>query len=181
LSKKKVVILSGVVALAAVLCGVLIFKTTPNKKQDILNILPGGVDLEIKDFVYTEVGENKVKWEVRAKSASYDRKQNLALLEKVQIKLTTADGKVFEMTADEGRMDTKQKDLEIKKNVLIRSDAGDRFTTENIRYRDSEKKFYTDAPVMMENSKMKITGRGLVLRINQGELDIQSKVKARIQ
>jgi LPS export ABC transporter protein LptC len=146
----------------------------------LLKALQNSVDLQIKGFVYTEVGEANAKWEVKAETATYNKKQNLAVFDKVQIKLTTSDGKVFVMVADKGRMLIKEKNIEIKGNVVINSENGDKFSTDYLNYNDTEKKFYTDAPVTMENKRMKITGRGLALFMNKGELNIPSMVKAKI-
>jgi len=65
-------------------------------------------------------------------------------------------------------------------HVVLVSDAGDRFSTDDLYYSDREKKIYTNAPVMMENNRMNITGKGLVLYLNRGEIDIPSMVKAKI-
>jgi lipopolysaccharide export system protein LptC len=64
--------------------------------------------------------------------------------------------------------------------VVITSDTGDKFSTDHLSYNDAEKKFYTDASVTMENKRMKITGQGLSLFMNKGELNIPSMVKAKI-
>jgi len=58
--------------------------------------LQDSVDLQIKGFVYTEVGKGIDKMEVKAESATYDKKQNLAILKQVQMRLVTSDGRVFE-------------------------------------------------------------------------------------
>ncbi len=156
-----------------------IIKIKINKPVNLLKALPD-VDLKIKGFNYTDVGEANAKWEVKADTATYDKKQNLAVFDRVQIKLTTSDGKVFEMSADKGRMFTDKKNIEIENNVVIISDTGAKFSTDHLSYNDAEKKFYTDAPVTMGNKSMKITGRGLTIFINKGELSIPSMVKATI-
>jgi LPS export ABC transporter protein LptC len=180
LSKKTIIISSIVVVLVAILItAVVIIKIKVNKPGNLLKALPD-VDLKIKGFNYTEVGEANAKWEVKADIATYDKKQNLAVFDRVQIKLTTSDGKVFEMSADKGQMFTDKKNIEIENNVVIISDAGDKFSTDHLSYNDAEKKFYTDAPVTMENKRMKITGVGLTLFMNTGKLNLSSLVKAKI-
>jgi LPS export ABC transporter protein LptC len=180
LSKKSIIISSIVFVLIAILiAAVAIIKVNVNKPRNLLKALPD-VDLQIKGFTYTEVGEANAKWEVKADTATYNKKQNLAVFDRVQIKLTTSDGKVFVMSSDKGRMFTDKKNIEIKDNVVIISDAGDKFSTDHLNYNDAEKKFYTDAPVTMENKRMKITGVGLTLFINKGELNLSSMVKAKI-
>jgi LPS export ABC transporter protein LptC len=85
------------------------------------------------------------------------------------------------MTADKGQMLTDKKDLEIKGNVVITSAMGDKFSTDYLNFNDAEKKFYTDAPVTMENKRMKIKGVGLTLFIDKGQLNLSSMVKAKIK
>lgn len=152
-----------------------------DKPKNIIKILPDHVDLQIKDFIYMEVGEANSKWEVKAESAKYIKKENLALFDRVQIKLTTSEGKIFTVTGDKGQMLTDKKDLQIKGNVVIISDSGDRFSTDYLNFNNAEKKVYTDAPVTMENKRMKIKGTGLTLYIKTGELNLFSLVKAKIK
>lgn len=180
-SRKTTLISSVAIVFLILLIAVwAVIRTNISKPKNLLKVFQDSVDLQIKGFVYTEVGDANVKWEVKAETATYDKKQNLALFDKVQIKLITSNGKVFMMTADQGKMLIKEKNIEIKGNVVINSENGDKFSTDYLNYKDAEKKFYTDAPVIMENQRMKITGRGLALFIDKGELNIPSMVKAKI-
>lgn len=179
ISKKTIIALSVLIVVAAVSLIVAVSHVN-DKPRPTLKILPDHVDLQIKDFVYTEVGAENSKWEVKANTAQYDKKQNVADFDKVQITLTTAEKKVYRMTGDKGQMLTDKKDVEIRGNVVIVSDSGDRFTTDYIKYSNTERKFYTDAPVYMENKRMRIEGRGLVLFMDAGELKLLSSVKATI-
>ncbi len=182
LSKKTKIISAAVIAFVVLLIVVVtIISINKAKAKNILKILPEQVDLEIKGFVYTEVGENNSKWEVKADNATYQRKENLAIFDRVKIKLNASDGKVYFMTADKGKMLTDKKDIEINGNVVITSNEGEKFTTDYLNYSDAEKKFFTDAPVTMENKRIKIKGTGLTLFINKGKLNISSMVKAKIK
>ncbi len=181
LSKKAVIISSVAVVFLVILIAVIsVIRANISNPPNLLKVFRDSVDLQIKEFVYTEVGDANAKWEVKAETAMYDKKQDVASFDKVQIKLTTSDGNIFEMTADKGRMLIKEKNIEMKGNVIINSENGDKFFTDYLNYNDAEKKFYTDAPVTMKNDRMKITGRGLALFMNKGELHIPSMVKAKI-
>lgn len=182
LSKKTIIISSITIVSLVVFVAVLFIVRTNvnNKPKTLLKALQNSVDLQIKGFVYTEVGDAKAKLEVKAETATYDKGQNIAVLELVRIKLITSDGRVFVMKADNGRIITDKKNVEINGNVVITSNDGDRFATDYLKYSDAEKKFYTDAPVIMENKRMKITGKGLTIFMKKGELNIPSMVRARI-
>jgi len=181
LGRKTVIIVSvAIIALAVLIAVVAVIRNSASKPKNLLKTFQESVDLQIKGFVYTEVGEGNAKWEVKAETATYDKKQKLAVFDKVQIKLTTSDGKTFLMSADKGQMTTKEKNIEINGNVVITSDNGEKFSTDYLKYNDAQKKFYTDAPVTMESKRMKITGKGLAIFMEKGELSIPAMVKAKI-
>lgn len=176
-----------VLTLVFVICGLaaaVVFSTmrmAGEKKTNIIKILPDEADIRIQDFVFTEVGQDNIRWEVKSKSAQYQKKQNLALFDQVQIKLTTKEGKILVMTGDKGEMLTDKKDVEIRGHVVITSDTGEKFSTDYLRYTDARKKIYTDAPVFMESERMKIQGIGLTIFIDKGELTLASGVRATIK
>lgn len=179
LSRKTIIITSVfIIAIVALIYVFFINKGKVTKTEAIVKQLQNSVDLKIKGFVYTEVGAAGSKWEVKAETATYDKDQKIAELDQVKVKLVTSDGHVYDMSADKGQVMTQEKSIEIKGNVMVNSDNGDTFFTEYIKYSDAEKKFYTDAPIRMENKRMKITGNGLVIFMNKGELSIPSAVKA---
>ena len=51
---------------------------------------------------------------------------------------------------------------------------------DDLAARDARKEIYTDAPVRMETSRMKIQGVGLSILMDKGELALASGVKAKI-
>lgn len=170
--------------LAVLVLGVIILLVVMNlagdKKASLIKILPDEADIRIQDFVFTEVGRDNIRWEVRSDTAQYEKKQELAVFDKVRVKLTMPDGKVIVMTGDKGEMHTDKKDLAIKGHVLIVTDSGEKFTTDYLKYSDAEKKIYTSAPVVMEGDRIRIQGTGLVIFIEKGELALSSAVRARI-
>ena len=178
-TRKTIILASLILSLTVIIAGVVI-QNGLHKQKSIKQALQDSVDLKIKGFAFTEVGATKIKWEVKAETATYDKKQNLAVLEVVQIKLTTADGKVFVMNADQGIIATDKKSIEIKGHVILVSDNGYKFHTDYLNYKDAEKRIYTDAAITMENRSIKVTGKGLRLSIDKGEMTIPSTVKATI-
>ena len=181
LSKKAKVI--SIILIVSVLAAAVIFaivQVNGGKKANIIKILPNEADVRIQDFVFTEVGQDNIRWEVKAKSAQYQKKENLALFDQVQIKLTMKDGRIFTMKGDKGEMQTEKKDVEIKGHVVITSNEGDQFTTDYLRYSDAQKRIHTDAPVSMVSKRIKMRGVGLSIFMNRGELTVSSGVKAEI-
>jgi len=179
---RKTKIIAGVIlSLVMVLVVTAIVGTDKKRSRNILKVLPQVADVEIEGFVFTETGESGSRWEVRAEKASYKVKKNLATFDNVHITLDTTEGKVYTMTADAGQMFTDKKDIKIEGNVVITSNTGEKFATDYLNYSDEQKKFFTDAPVTMESNRIKIRGTGLTLLVENGQLNLNSMVRAKIK
>jgi LPS export ABC transporter protein LptC len=143
-----------------------------------LKIIPDHVDIQVKNVVYTDVGAEGAKWEVRADAATYLRKENKALFDKVKVTMVLTDGRTFVMTGDKGIVGTESKDMHISGHVTILSDNGDRIKMDELHYTDRDKVFKTDSMVLHENSRMTLQGKGMVLSLLTKELKLLSSVKA---
>ncbi len=171
-----------VVFLTAALCAVALFLVSMRKEpgKELLKIMSDRVDLQVRNVFYTEVGDSGMKWEIRADAAQYQKKENLALFDKLAVKLITKDGRTFVMTGDHGRVNTESKDMEIEGHVSIVSENGDRFLTDRLRYRNVDKVIETDRPVTMENEGLRISGVGMVASLEGRKVTILSQVRARL-
>jgi len=180
--KKRTLIMAGlglVLVLAAVL--ILFFgKLSPISPETMLKIMSDRADLEVKNVLYREVGGDGTKWEIRAKKASYLRKQNQAYFDQVEIKLFLPDGKAIELTGDKGQLDTATRDMEISGNVGITSVSGEHFATDYLQYSADEKELHTQAKVLMETPRMQIRGVGMSLSLQNMDIVVFSDVHARI-
>jgi LPS export ABC transporter protein LptC len=168
-----VLLLAGVVALLYVKGKTP--KTTP------LKIIPDHVDIQVKDIVYTDVGADGTKWEVRADTGVYLRKENRALFDNVRVTLALPDGRTFIMKGDSGILGTESKDMSLAGNVVLVSDRGDRITMEDLRYTAKDRSMRTDSLVVQENERMRLQGRGMVLSLARRELTLLANVRALIK
>ncbi len=166
------------IAAAAILTAIVLFTGQgKDASKSALKVMAENVDLQVKNILLTEVGGAGEKWEIRAETAQYKRKENLALFDKVTVKLVMKDGKTFVMTGDKGKFMTEAKDMEISGNVVITSEQGDRFTTDQMKYSYKDRKVYTDGNVTMDNPRMTVTGVGMSLLMNEKKINILSNVK----
>ena len=88
------------------------------------------------------------------------------------------DGEIFVMTGDRGRFNTESRDMEIEGNVAIVSDSQDRFTTDQLRYRNVDKVIETDRPVAMESNRVRVNGVGMIFSLDEKKVAILSQVRA---
>lgn len=172
-----------VVILIATMAGMAAFLYQRGQKAKTapLNVIPDHVDVQVKNVVYTDVGSEGAKWEVRADAGTYVRNEHKALFDKVTVMLVLSDGRVFKMTGDKGVLGTESKDMDISGHVTIVSREGDRITMDDLHYTDKDRSFRTNSVVVQENDRMKIQGRGMVLSLKTQQLKILSNVKALIK
>jgi LPS export ABC transporter protein LptC len=180
MKNKKAIIIGSVVFLVLAAVVILILRTEYSSEENRIKILSDNIDLQVRDVLYTDVADTGLKWEIIADTAKYMKNENLAVFDNLKIKVIMQDGKTFVMTGKSGRMNTETKNIEISGNVTIVSDRGDRLTTDILKYSGSEKRFYTDSPVVMENAGMQVRGTGMTLSLNDQGVSLLSKVKARI-
>jgi LPS export ABC transporter protein LptC len=166
-------IVAGVIAL-----GLGYRSVVTSDKETLLKIIPENVDLQIKNFHFTEVGDVNWKWEINADTAQYVKKDNLAYFTKVKMRIIRADGKTVTISGDKGRLRTDTKNATISGHVLVVTSRGEEVTTEHLNYADAEKKIFTDDPVTFKNPQLEIRASGMTLLINQEKVTLNEHVKA---
>lgn len=177
-TKKRTVLIVAVLAVILFGAAILAIGLRKSPEKTLLKIMSDRVDLQVKNVHYTEVGSSGMTWEIKADTVQYQKKDNLALFDRVTVRLTTKDGRVFTMSGDKGRFNTQTRDMEIEGNVGIVSENGDRFSTDRLLYRDAEKKIETDRPVVMENRGFRISGVGMVFSLEGKKVTLLSQVRA---
>jgi LPS export ABC transporter protein LptC len=177
--KKTKFVLVSILFLAAVLGGGMVFFSLnkPNP-ETVLKILPDNVDLQIRNFHYTEVGDENWKWEIDADTAEYVKKDNLAYFDNVKMRIIDSNGKIITLTGKKGRLNTETKSALISGNVLVETENGDQIRTENLNFADAEKKVFTGDPVEFTNGRLTIKGIGLTFLIPEQKVTLHDRVDA---
>jgi LPS export ABC transporter protein LptC len=180
MSRRRTLFIVILLAAAVTAVAVVVVEMRKEPGKALLKIMSDRVDLQVRDVHYTEVGDSGMKWEIKADVARYQKKENLALFDKLAVRLVMKDGKTFEMTGDHGLLNTESRDMEIEGNVSIVSENGDRFKTDRLRYRNSDKVIETDRPVAMENRSVQVSGVGMVVSLEGKTVAILSQVRAHL-
>ena len=179
---KKPVLVTAALILVAVFAALLfLWEQGKETGKKILKVLPDHVDMQVRDVLYTDVSADGSKWEIKAKTVTFVRKENLALFDQVHVKLNPADGRTYVMTGKQGRFWTVTKDLDVTGDVVIISDRGDRITMDVLRYSDRDKIMTTDSDVTLDNATTRLKGKGMRVDINKRHVQILSHVNAIIK
>ncbi|HOJ52360.1 MAG TPA: LPS export ABC transporter periplasmic protein LptC [Syntrophales bacterium] len=148
------------------------------KKEIPLKIIPEGIDIQAQDVVYTDLGKDGTKLEIRAKKGEYLRGEGKAVFEQIYAVIERPGGERYIVTGDRAVMGTENKTADIYGHVVITSNRGDRITTDSIHYSEKDRKLWTNDKVYHEGPRMKIQGRGLVVYLDRKELRLKENVKA---
>jgi LPS export ABC transporter protein LptC len=177
-TKRKTVLIVAILTVILSVTAILAIGLRRAPEKALLKIMSDGVDLQVKNVRYTEVGDSGMTWEITADTARYQKKENMALFEKVKVRLVMKDGRVVVMNGDRGRLNTQSRDMEIEGNVDIVSENGDRISTDRLLYRNAERRIETDRPVVMENGSVRISGVGMILTLDGKKVTLLSQVRA---
>jgi LPS export ABC transporter protein LptC len=177
--RTKVIIFVFIILIAALSAAVIIMVSIPEEPgKEPLKIISDQVDLQVRNVRFTEVGDSDMTLEITAEVAKYQKKENLAFLDKPTVKLLLKDGRTFIMSGDRGRFNTESRDMEIEGHVDIVSNSGDRFKTDHLRYLNTEKLIKTEGSVVMENKRIRVSGVGMTLFLEEKKVALLSQVRA---
>jgi lipopolysaccharide export system protein LptC len=140
----------------------------------------GKPDAGLGQFRFTQSRGGDVQWEVQAQHAQVFDAEQRATLQNVHVTLFGPKGQELVMEGDEGTIDTAKKNFVLSKHsglIAVQFQNGYTLTTNNLAWTDGERRFDTLEPVVIIGNGLKITGRGLVGKIDTEEFRILADVR----
>lgn len=137
-------------------------------------------DAGMEQFTFTQTKDGVVQWEVKAKQASLYEEQNHALLKTVEVTLFGVRGRELTVEGDEARLNTSNKNFEIEnreRDLVIHLDGGYTIYTNHVQWTDKRQELETQDPVIIEGQGMRITGRGLLGKVEREEFQVLDDVR----
>jgi LPS export ABC transporter protein LptC len=135
---------------------------------------------KIADFTYMRTVEGRKEFELKAAAAIYFEKGQRADLEKANITFFAEDGGRVDVSADKGTLWTDTMNVEAAGHIVIRSSLGYRAYAEKLAYKADARLIHTDAPVLLVDDKMTLTGNGLRMALESQKLELLDSVKATV-
>lgn len=140
---------------------------------------PKGVDMQIGDIHYEQTDKNASKeWELDAKSAQYFKDENKIVLHSIELTFFSNEGKVYQLTADDGELYTDSKDVNVSGNVVVLTEEGYHIQADSFRYDAEERKILTNDRVHLSSKELVMTGKGMVVDLEEEKFYILEEVKA---
>lgn len=145
----------------------------------LVEALPVDTDLSLQDIHYTETSGGLPRWTLTAKSAAYDAGQGKSAVQNVRLEFFDKQGKEqMVLTADQGFWLSETGEIEVQGNVVITTNEGYIFHTEQLHYFSKVNELTTDESVQVNKGPVKLTATGMRYRLKDRFLRLNSQVRA---
>ena len=169
------VILAVVAVFVVVVTATLVIKSRTARVEP-LGPSPTNADLQIKEVDLEEEGQG-VRWRLKADQALMYNAAGITKLQKVNASVYQRD-RTWTIVGDEGELDRKTNNVEVRQNVVVTSDDGQRLETSVLRWDAERKRLWTDAPVTLSKSGSVVRGTALDVLMAEEATTVGGRVHA---
>lgn len=170
----------GILVIVAVfvllLTGTLIVRSRSAADVEPIGGTPSSADLRIKEVNLEEVTKG-VRWRLRAEQALMFEQEGRTSLRRLTVQVFQKE-RSWTVVGDEGDIDQKSKNVEVRKNVVITSDDGLRLDTSVIRWDAEGGRLWTDAPVTFQRDGSIVRGSGMEMTTEDETTTVAGRVRA---
>lgn len=165
-----------VVAVFVVTVTAVLIVTSRTARVESPEPSPTKADLQIK-HVDLEEEARGVRWRLKAEQALMFEASGQTQLRKLVANIQQRN-RAWTIVADEGDLERKTNNVEVRHNVVVTSDDGLRLETSVLRWEAAGKRLWTDAPVVMSRRGSVVHGTGLEVRMTEEATTISGPVRA---
>ncbi|HEU4371041.1 MAG TPA: LPS export ABC transporter periplasmic protein LptC [Methylomirabilota bacterium] len=169
------VILVVVAVFVVAVTATLVVKSRTARVES-LGPMPTHADLQIKE-VDLEEESRGVRWRLKAEQALMFEQAGQTQLRKLVASVQERQ-RAWTIVGEEGDLDRKTNNVEVRRNVIVTSDDGLRLETSVLRWDAAGKRLWTDAPVTLTRRGSVVRGSGLDVRVADEATTIIGPVRA---
>jgi len=158
--------------------GTLVAKSRTHRAESV-GPAPSRADLAIKD-VEIEEDTRGVRWRLRAEQALIFDQEGRTNLRKLAVDVQEKE-RSWTIVGDEGDYYKEQQNVEVRRNVVVTSSDGIRLETSVLHWDGSNRRLWTDAPVVLTRDRSVITGSGLEVNMENESTTVAGRVRARFE
>lgn len=154
---KRLKILTAVGVVLFVCLVIWTIRTTPEAPEPTERIEPPKV-MEYEGNTIVEEKDGVKIWELTSEKVRVDTTTQIAEFDKVSGKFYQEDGKVLELTANNGTYDQKSKDVHVEGDVVVLDGDGGKLTTKNLDFKSAEEILIANEDVKIFKDDMQAFG-----------------------
>ena len=157
----------------------IFFKTKGIVNPSFNNIeIDSSADIFLNNFKHTSKTDGIKDWALKAASAKIINAQNLALLEDVSVTIFTEDNTEVQITAQNGRYNTKTHDIILSNKVIVNYE-GTLLKTDKLHYEKKSHIIYSDEQVDIEKESSTIQADSLLADLKDSTIKLEGNVKGK--
>jgi LPS export ABC transporter protein LptC len=137
---------------------------------------PTRADLRVKE-VNLEEEARGVRWRLRAEQALMYEEAGRTKLKNLIVDVIQRD-RTWTLVGDEGDLDKRTNNVEVRGGVVLRSNDGLRLETSVLRWDADARRLWTDVPVVLSRNGSIVRGNGLEVQMAEEATSIGGRVRA---
>lgn len=145
--------------------------------DDLVSILPTSEDVSLNRIHQVATRDGVKEWMLDATSARYDKAENKAILKDVSATFFLKDGREMQLTSRHGVLLTDTKDMEVSKDVVVRSGPYE-LETERLFYDHKRRSIATDVPIIVRGNGVRVTGKSMLFSLDTERAVLTGAVEA---
>lgn len=139
---------------------------------------------EVRDFVLTETDEGTPVWTLYARHAATYTARNLVVARSIRVDFFDENGaRTSELTADEGEINQRTRDMTARGNVVIQTEEGTRMSSDVLSFNNRAQLIVApdDQLVRVERQTDVLTGYGFESDPQLRHFEFKRDVRARVR
>lgn len=168
-------ILAVVALFVAGVAGTLVAKSRTVRVEPAGRVT-SSADLRIKEVELEEVSGG-VRWQLKAAEALVFEPQGRTALKKIAVNVFAGD-RAWRIVGDEGGLDERTGNVEIRGHVVVTSSDGFRLETSVLRWQGADRRLWTDAPVRLSRDGTVVDGTALDVRMADETTTVAGRLRA---
>jgi len=174
-NKKTILIIIGAICIMA---GIItwLFKTSPTGSK-IHTKAPEVAPHEIENSTITQEENGKKVWEVTITSAIYDKARDVTVAKGIKGTLYQEDGTTMTVTADEGEVNMKSKDIVLTKNPRgVTSDNGT-LVADKVTWQHKDRLILAEGHVKITRDDTVATAKKATMQVDMKKVKLMEEAK----
>lgn len=169
-------VILGIVAVFVIAVGATLVVRTRTARVESQGPATSSADLQVKEVDLEEVTKG-VRWQLRAEQALMYEQEGRTNLRNLTVRVFQKD-RSWTILGEEGDLDQKTKNVEIRRNVVITSSDGLRMDTSVIRWDADAQRLWTDEPVTLSRDGSVIQGTAFDMTTDDEAATVAGRVRA---
>jgi len=141
-------------------------------------------DQEVRDFVLTETDQGTPVWTLYAREAATYQARNTVIARAIRVDFYDEDGeRTSELTASEGEINQRTRDMTARGNVVIQTEEGTRMSSDVLSFNNRDQLILApdDQLVRVEREADVLTGYGFESDPELKHFEFKRQVRARVR